>query len=279
MWSCVAVDAIHKAAPSQTSCSPLAPSLPPINQKTSQPAAFDVVAGVFITRATPPPLLAAFRAAAARHNANASARARVAVKFFVGKGGHPVQQSEPSGLGADVIEAPSPENMNGGKTFEWFEAAARAFPSAAFVFKCDTDTAVNWELLEPYLVAARAKSPLTYIGHMNDHESCGRFSHCPPKGCADMAGNCWVYMSGGFYGLSGALADRLARCAHARAHRAGPEDLVTGKGVKRCGEGAENVVHVRNGIAWCHSKKNTPAHIAGGTFPEGCGVWRRRRRR
>lgn len=161
--------------------------------------------------------------------------------------------------------------MNGGKTFEWFQHAAKAYPSASFVFKCDTDTAVDWGALEPYLSDLRSSGDLSFVGHMNDWESCGHFSHCPPKGCRNMTGDCWVYMSGGFYGLSGALARRLADCPYAQANRVGPEDLVTGKGVKRCGDGTERVEHVRNGIAWCHSKQNTPAHVRNGTFPAGCG--------
>lgn len=47
----------------------------------------------------------------------------------------------------DLIELDTVENMNSGKTFDWFRIAARHFATARFVSEGDMDTFVHTEEL------------------------------------------------------------------------------------------------------------------------------------
>ena len=258
---------------------PTLPILAPAHTHCLSGTPLEMVAAVFITRSTSKDLIAAVRDGAAAFNAHAAATgsgARATLVFFVGNNGHPLKD-EPGGA-PDIVVGGFVENMNGGKTYEWWAHAAKAYPNASFVFKVDTDTSVKWPRLAAALPEALANAtaqgtPMVLFGHRNDHEACGRFSHCPPKGCTDIDGDCWVYMSGGFYGMSGDLVRAVGGCSWAAANKAGFEDMRSGQSASHCAGRRVHVAHVRNGIAWCHSKKNTADNIRSGTFPEGCGVW------
>lgn len=81
-----------------------------------------------------------------------------------------------------------------------------------------------------------------------------------------------VYASGGFYGMSGVLVRAVAACKWARANSAGYEDLQSGRMAQNCAPGGRaHMAHIRNGIAWCHSKVLTLDNVRLGTFPRGCG--------
>jgi hypothetical protein len=89
------------------------------------------------------------------------------------------------------------ENMNFGKTFAWFQWASTQV--ADYVIKLDTDALANWHLL---LSWTRTMTPPAYFGTILTYSACGSQPYCPPVGCTDFDDSCWVYMSGGMYGIS-----------------------------------------------------------------------------
>ncbi len=261
---------MHRDSPPPSSNPPLLLHSPPQTNPAPPPLPpLDVVAGVFITGSTSDAIINAFRDNARRFNADPATKAanqRVRLRFFVGAGGHPLQRAE--GYPGDIVSCACAENMNAGKTYEWWSHAAASFNGSNYVLKVDTDSAMNW----PNMLSLLARRPAaTFLGHLNDNKACGGFSHCPPKGCEGMDGDCWVYMSGGMYGMSLDLAAAVAACPWAKANAAGYEDMVSGRMVKHCAAGPVNVTHIRNGYGWCHGKRNTPDHLRNGTFPKGCG--------
>jgi hypothetical protein len=163
-----------------------------------------------------------------------------------------------------------PENMNDGKTYEWFKYAVATFPDSTWIAKMDTDVAVKWERFTSLLNHQTAE--LQYVGFMNTHEACGRGPHCPPPKCRSMAGSCWVYMSGGFYGVTMPLARTLVTCDYYYSNCHGLEDLMFGKAVKACAPDIVrpmllDMTHTR---AWCHSKAINATHIRNSIFPQSC---------
>ena len=94
---------------------------------------------------------------------------------------------------------------------------------------------------------------------MNDHEWCGRRAHCPPRGCTDFkAPRCWIYMSGGFYGISKPLVIAMLKYPRLNHFRGGIEDLITGRLIQASVPGdSVDVVDWGNGEYWCHFKQKT----------------------
>ena len=198
-------------------------------------------------------------------------KVRIELRFFTGRQSHPMvaklmadevvvgsshNTTSPRGVPLpQFVRGDFRENMNHGKTREWFRYAAKAFPSSDWIMKLDADVSVNWTALQPQLLDTNAK--LRYIGVVNDFFRCSQKLYCPPKECWDMAGKCWVYMSGGFYGLSRDLARHLASCKYFEENAIGHEDLKLGQAVKACTPSPEavKVINVMPiGHAWCHSK-------------------------
>ena len=98
---------------------------------------------------------------------------------------------------------------------------------------------------------------------MNDHSWCGGHGHCPPKGCHDFSQGCWIYMSGGFYGVSSALAKKMINHPNLNQFKKGIEDLRTGhlvKAVIETEKDPQNMLQLsnwENGVHWCHFKEKS----------------------
>jgi hypothetical protein len=240
-----------------------------------------VVAGLMVTRHVPTEVINAVHAVVQDFNA-AQHEVQVHLRMFVGQEGHPMleQQLALEASLKDSRDVPTsfpvfvkgrfPENMDEGKTYEWFRFATKAYPSSDWILKFDTDIAVNWTAASPLL--RNTSSKMRYMGFANGQEYCGKYDHCPPPGCVDMSGSCWNYMSGGFYGLSTPLARIISNCRYYRLHKAGYEDLLVGKAIKQCAAGTYDVqfISVPHMSAWCHSKSVNVTHIRNGMHKAGC---------
>jgi hypothetical protein len=214
---------------------------------------------VFISGATPLERMHAIEDSVNAYNA-ANALQQIKLFFFVGKQSHPYSANF-----SNVIVGNFDENMNDGKSFEWLKLAAM-MPDVYFVIKSDDVVAVDWAKLVHLLSSA---SNVTYFGSLQTNELCGNYSYCPPPNCTNMSGDCWVYMSGGFYGMSQTLVKSVALCEYSRFHNKGYEDLVTGKMIKHCVPDA-HLFAVPNGQAWCHSKLIDNQAIKTGVLPASC---------
>lgn len=123
---------------------------------------------------------------------------------------------------ADIIELDIVENMNSGKSFEWFRFAALHFRSARFISKGDMDTIIfPREVLRSVSRISRDAQGI-YGGFVVDWNMCGGGSHCPFG---------WIYMAGPFYFLSQDLVQWLGSVNNTivRDNSAGHEDLQIGK--------------------------------------------------
>jgi Galactosyltransferase len=155
--------------------------------------------------------------------------------------------------------------MNFGKTFAWFQWALTQV--ADYVIKLDTDVSANWHLL---LSWTRTMRPPAYFGMILTNSGCGSQSFCPPVGCTNFNSSCWIYMSGGMYGISKDVVDSISRCAYARRHKIQHEDMQLGLCVKHCAHDV-HLYNMRNCLMWCHSKTDIDIHyIARGRVPAGC---------
>ncbi len=76
----------------------------------------------------------------------------VRVTFFVGKQGNFSEQLETKEGKGDVLQGNFQENMNEGKTHEWFEIALQRYPKADYIFKCDTDIVLKLDRICDALV-------------------------------------------------------------------------------------------------------------------------------
>jgi hypothetical protein len=119
----------------------------------------------------------------------------------------------------DTIKLDIQENMNEGKSFQWFKEALTLFKDASYIFKMDMDTGHCSKTLEELLNQAASKNS-DYIGWKHDFFTCGKYAYCPP-----VKGN-WAYMSGAFYGLSRKAIAKLNAYAGSIS---GFEDLKIGK--------------------------------------------------
>lgn len=153
-----------------------------------------------------------------------------------------------------TVRLPIHENINDGKTYHWFKHAHAGVQSGTYaadvVFKMDSDTSVDWGAL---CRDVRAQpTPHFYMGRVNTDKCNPLYADCPDTRCRSFDGDCWIYMSGGFYGLSrSALADVMAH-PYTHAHIVGTEDVVTGMWVKRAAP-TVRVVDRDNGDVWCHT--------------------------
>lgn len=251
----------------------------------SSSRAISVTIGVMVAHSVPAHLIEAHHLSAADYNARQD-RVKVNLRFYSGQQMHPMvsqgraveattsDASVSSSAGASLpvfVRGSFPENMNAGKTREWFRYAVSAFSTSAMVIKMDVDVVVKWDLLEPHFVLANATSEL-YLGRVNDFFRCGQASHCPPHGCTDFSNGCWVYMSGGFYGVSLEVAKRLADCKFFARHFKGDEDLMTGLAIKACSPDPSRVklAKFQAGTAWCHNTHANATSIRHGLFPPDC---------
>jgi hypothetical protein len=155
--------------------------------------------------------------------------------FVFGRGGASagVFQEENAKFG-DLWEGSFGENMNGGKTLEWWRMAAGE--SVDFVIKMDQDTVVQWANLK---LLTRFTPPVYFGTRMIEWGldltvSPISGAPAPSNTCQDFRGDCWFYMSGGFYGFSMDLVRALAKCDFARQHSHGTEDALAGFWLREC---------------------------------------------
>jgi hypothetical protein len=234
-----------------------------------------------VTKDVPAALINAFHYSVQDYNA-AQGKVQVLLKFYIGQTSHPLLDEQLAVDSTDgsvdlqrrylpqFVKGAFPENMNGGKTPEWFRWAAASYPFSHWIFKIDTDNAIDWFAFGK-LVTDTGRD-MRYLGIINDNARCAGYDYCPPVGCTNMGGSCWVYMSGGLYGVSTQLAKVLSVCKYYHENGIGPEDLQFGKAVKNCTTDVDSlqIISVPVGKGWCHSKAATPTHVRLGKMPSGC---------
>ena len=166
--------------------------------------------------------------------------------FFFGR-----SKSKAAIYGPDIVRGNFLENMNSGKTREWIIWAVKWFRRhrkyanpRSVVIKMDSDTAVKWALLDSHVTKFK---PSTYFGRITRKKRCKpelwvpclggvlpyqscHCLECTVKNAFD--GDCWLYMSGGFYGVSLSIAEKLSKCWQHSFH--GPEDALFALAIKRC---------------------------------------------
>lgn len=150
---------------------------------------------------------------------------------------------------ADMIQLDIIENMNSGKSFEWFRFAASRFKFARFISKGDMDTIVfPGEVLRSVSHVSRGAQGI-YGGLAVDWNLCGRGAHCPYG---------WIYMAGGFYFVSQDLVQWLGTVNNTivRDNSEGHEDLQVGKCLYLS---KIRILYLSWGLskrAWAHPVKN-----------------------
>jgi len=109
----------------------------------------------------------------------------------------------------DIVVGDFEENMEGGKTFEWFKYGSK-MSQFDIIIKMDSDTTVHWGSLSKVLHKNVMLGLPLYIGR-NNNAICGfpELPWCPPLWCKNFDGACWIYMSGGFYGVTSATVRGL----------------------------------------------------------------------
>lgn len=123
----------------------------------------------------------------------------------------------------DVIVLDCAENMDGGKTYDFFSTAARAFPDGTYdyVMKADDDTYLRLPALASWLSAAAREDAYLGLEMPCDREN---FYPFPP------------FMSGMGYALSWDLVRWVATSETSRRDRVGPEDMWTGRWLNVAGK-------------------------------------------
>lgn len=155
------------------------------------------------------------------------------------------------------------ENMNTGKSLEFFSYAARAFPWATHIGKMDLDTFPYLHDLTTSLHhKLRGGCQAHYVGLPMDKIRCGPSKdYCPPRKCGlpvgedffrYARGNCWSYMQGGLYIMSRNLAENVTRDQYWNSSHTGDEDLLAGKAVTNYGKKYGACVRTWNPDAWDH---------------------------
>ena len=152
--------------------------------------------------------------------------------FFFGRG---ADVSDENSTHKDIIVGEFDENMNEGKSFEWFKTAAGM--DASYMIKMDLDTVVKWPRLMELMLFLK---PPVYFGTrllewgLDLSVSPVSNSIPPSNACRDFTGQCWFYMSGGFYGVSMDVARAIVACPFSNANMRGTEDAMTGFWMNRC---------------------------------------------
>lgn len=175
---------------------------------------------------------------------------KVFVAFVVGRSGNFSIDADEE----DLVVLPSEENMNCGKTREWFHTASNKYSWASHVAKMDMDAFLHVSTLLKVLRDFPSSCPHVFGGRS---WSCFDSSEwCPPDGCyghypknhdffsydftpKGKDARCWSYMQGGFYFMSQQLAAAISeekgwwdRYSRETCH---PEDSVAGQAVTRYG--------------------------------------------
>ena len=215
-----------------------------------------ILVGVLITDSVPSSRIDAYRKSLEIFQNQNNSYSDIRLIFFLGQSAQQGQFLNKS----DIIRGNFPENMNNGKSFEWLKTAVTWFRSYRggynrhdMVVKMDTDTTVNWKALDEKI---RTFSTPVYFGVRAGFIKCGMHPHCPPKSCEeklDFSDACWMYMQGGFYGISMDIVHELVSvCPVPSRDPSGHEDLLIGLWIKKCGIQV-NIVGANAGEVFCHS--------------------------
>jgi len=158
----------------------------------------------------------------------------------------------------DLIILDIEENMNKGKTLEWFSRAIRIAPGRnTIIYKVDQDLFTCLNLIDKLWEKWNFLKFL-YVGRDNAH-SCGGWNHCPPISCSDFKGECWTYMSGGIYGLSYSLVEAILWNG-AKSKSSWHEDVQTAlwvRGLKTSTRDRILIYSNENGEYWCHNSQDS----------------------
>jgi len=162
-----------------------------------------------------------------------------------------------TGFHAATVRLPIHESINDGKTYHWFKHAhvgvTAGRHAADAVFKMDSDTSVDWGALCQAVRALHdAPDVRYYMGRVNTDKCSPTYATCPDRHCHSFEGDCWTYMSGGFYGLSRAALDDVMAHPYTHEHTVGTEDALTGVWLKHASPDVR-AVHRANGDVWCHA--------------------------
>jgi len=169
-------------------------------------------------------------------------------------------------LELDVTVLDIQENMNRGKTRDWFHYAAAKYASPELgithIGKMDTDAYLDVGILIPTLTGFAAGCPNAFGGRS---WTCEKGAFCPPAGCGLPVGDdflaykskdpgCWSYMQGGFYFMSSLMAHNVSEAGgwwHNQGKRCLPEDVMAGRAVASWGRTKERTrcMHVVNLLA------------------------------
>ncbi|XP_047045707.1 beta-1,3-galactosyltransferase pvg3-like [Lolium rigidum] len=123
----------------------------------------------------------------------------------------------------DILLLNCAENMDGGKTYDFFSTVARAFPNGTYdyVMKADDDTYLRLPALTAWLGAAARED--AYLGLVMPCDT-ENFYPFPP------------FMSGMGYVLSWDLVAWVATSETSRRDHVGPEDMWTGRWLNVAGK-------------------------------------------
>lgn len=183
------------------------------------------------------------------------------------------------------------ENMNFGKTYQFFHYAASHYPWATHIGKMDLDTFPFLHRLTWSLYRHMDSGCEHFVGAAMDFTRCGKNrAWCPPKECGSPVGGnflefnttidqtkCWSYMQGGLYLMSMPLATNVSAAHSAwKWHQVGFEDLVTGKMVTYYGRKHSLCIRSWNPLAWDHvndKEKADPSHSVSRNWTAEDGIF------
>lgn len=231
-----------------------------------------ILVGIFITENTHPSILESFVVNRQRNHEIMFKNANIKTFFVLGHS-HEKHRFSKSRF---VYMLKMHENMNEGKTYYWFKKAVQIFKNQNIpyhhlngIIKMDTDCVANWTYFDEQIINSLPQN--YYIGKVIHNEECGSYSYCPPLSCNNFFPKwCWVYMQGGFYGLSLNVAQHLMHCRFANSHKAGHEDLLVGTWINHCFKSNVHLKSIEPGRLYCHSKVLTPDHIKNQDFSAIC---------
>ena len=143
------------------------------------------------------------------------------------------------------------ENMNRGKTYEWFKHAYNNNQRDKFahylVFKSDMDTIACLHGFVGDLLNATQQSESKYLYYGVP------LPHCYAKGCKAFEGQCWHVMAGRLYGLSMPLMEAIFDDDRASDLKRGKEDVQTAKWINKTSVREEvDCIDREEGAFACH---------------------------
>lgn len=162
----------------------------------------------------------------------------------------------------DILELDIDENMNQGKTVQYFIQAAGWFPDAQFIGKSDMDTFVMVERMMTDIQDTAKGGRRVYGGRMVDYRYCGSTPNKCPIG--------WVYMAGECYFLSQDLVQFIAEPGNpvTKANFKGTsEDIHMGKLLRQSGLIVSYVTWPHKRMPWVHTKNLTHFYELNKTWP------------